>query len=440
MSETIDALTKNVIVGDGEVAIVDLKILSDEVSRYFDGIPANAREEEMKRCIEIGVRCLERARVTQDIDFVQKELAQLLNNVKKEVGEMPDATVEELSRLLGTEDGQVLKPIADQVKIARDTITTRLTEVENLIENDLDASNSESALGGALDGIRKMLDEENINSVQFKIKNLIEDIAADDGLISKAIETKIGELFEDQLAPVESKLEELKDLFSKQKGAEEIVDQTTLKGSKFEEYVVALMQPWCKAMGTHPDYVGPENKPGDVVVEFSDDSPASVNLKLVVSIKDHSSGWGQTPITEDADSAMMFRAAHSAIVLGKTPEAFSKGVGTWAEGSGKQGPWIACTIDHLMTALRLAIVKQQISQMRSLKKEVDADQISSQVTAIRTSLQKITTMKSAITKSKGHLNDLEGLSDDLKSDISTYLDAIEDALGPAPSQEPDPWK
>src|SRR5260370_30518681 len=76
-------------------------------------------------------------------------------------------------------------------------------------------------------------------------------------------------------------------------------------------------------------------------------------------------------------------------------------IGEWAEGACDYGPWVACTRQHLTTAVRFLIVQRRLASLRAVSPEVDSTSIEQQVEAIRTALGRIRTIKTKVTELAG---------------------------------------
>jgi len=86
------------------------------------------------------------------------------------------------------------------------------------------------------------------------------------------------------------------------------------------------------------------------------------------------------------------------VVVARTQEGLSiHEIGEWAEGACGYGPWVACTRDHLITAVRFLIVQRRLADLREEAPEVDTASVEQQARTIRTSLGRIKTVKTKLT-------------------------------------------
>jgi hypothetical protein len=128
------------------------------------------------------------------------------------------------------------------------------------------------------------------------------------------------------------------------------------------------------------------------------------------------------------NEAMAKRGASAAIYVTKARGGLAKEIGEWAEGSSSAGRWVACTHEHLVTAVRFLVVQGRLQQLRGVAPAVDAAAIESQIQRTRTSLGKIKNIKTKVTNIRDGANDIEGEADALRTDITGALSEMEDAL------------
>lgn len=426
-----------VSVADEQLIIDHLVVENSDVVTYFGNIAEEDLASELERAILIGVKCLERAQASQDIDFVRKEVESMITTMKAAVDKLPAQTVKDLEGKLGTEQGQILHPLKQQIDVVRSAITVQLGEVEELVTSKLDVTNSESTMAVAMAKLKQLLNPEDVNSIQKQVEVIVQELASPDGQLPKSVKAVIDQA----LAPLTEKLEKLELNLTKeagkQEGIEEVVQSTTLKGAAFEEDLAERILPWCQPYGTQPDLVGGDKKPGDIVIEFHSDGPLGLEFNIVLSAKDDQNARAQRRIAGDLDKAMQERGAQFGVFVGKSQATLGKGLGDFAEGECPSGGWIACTIENVVLALRLAVIRYRLAVTRTSLDTIETSQVLSQIAAIRTSLQKIATIKSDKTKAMTALNSIESGASTLQTEIIGYLDAIEAAIGPATAKAED---
>ena len=126
---------------------------------------------------------------------------------------------------------------------------------------------------------------------------------------------------------------------------------------------------------------------------------------------------------------MAERRVDAGIYLSRTQDGLSlREIGEWAEGSCDQGPWIACTHQHLVTAVRFLIVQRRLAMLRATSPEVDSASIEQQIKAIRTALGRIRTIKTKLTELGSCTSAIDEQAEHLRGEIKEALCLMEDSL------------
>src|ERR1700752_2222695 len=122
-------MTKNVLLLDRGVRITELEIPRKDVADFLRTVDENEVEPTLIRAIEVGVFCLERARMSQDTEFVRRQLEMLLSRVEAAVTKIPETTQKALLEKIGTNDGQVLSPVKAMIDSASSVTSEKVKEV-----------------------------------------------------------------------------------------------------------------------------------------------------------------------------------------------------------------------------------------------------------------------------------------------------------------------
>ena len=165
---------------------------------------------------------------------------------------------------------------------------------------------------------------------------------------------------------------------------------------------------------------------GDVLLVLED--PDGNSLRVIIEARDQQSAYGRKVISDHLSAAMAKWEGNAAIYVSKTRAGLAKEIGEWAEGNAGAGRWVACTHEHLRTAVRFLLMLEQLQRLRGTAREVDGASIESQIQRIRTSLGKIKNIKTKATSIRDGANDIEGEADALRSDINDALSELEMAL------------
>lgn len=414
----------NIIVTDSSIRIIELEVPVREVADFFRSVPDQERSFVMTKAIEVGTFCLERGRTAQDTEFVKRQIADLLSTVEKEVEGIPTKTENALISKLGTQDGQALAPIRQLLERVSSETTTKVNEVRTLLSQDLDPSKSTSTIGAALQKVRELLDPKHSDSIHATIRSAVETVTGPSGELAATVKGKV----EEALKPLREEISNLVISVKGQEMVDEALQQTTQKGAPYEEEVALTIQPWAKAVGAHIDHVGPDNKPGDFVIELTNASVAQLPVRIVVEARDDQQKMGNQRISQDLARKLAERNADAGIYVSKTIDGLAKEVGDWGEGTCEKGPWVACTHEHLLTAARFLVIQMQLKKMREAAPDIDANAIQAQVATMRTSLKRVKTINTKVTNLGDTANDISKEANELRTEITASLANIEDSL------------
>jgi hypothetical protein len=417
-------MPKNVLLLDRSIRITELEIPRRDVADFLRTVEENEVESTLIQAIEVGVFCLERARMRQDTEFVRRQLDQLLNRVEATVNKIPDDTQKALVAKIGTNNGQVLAPLKEMIETASKVSTDRVKEVRTLLTQEIDPDKETTTLGKALKTLRNLLDPKRSDSVQNTLEQAVKAVTGKDGALARAVKDVVAEA----VKPVASELDKLAKEVRGREAAEEALEQTTQKGPNYENDVLDDLQQWAALVGAEVHHVGVDNRPGDILIKESQSSVLGMPLLIVIEARDRQSAVGRKVISDTLDKAMTERKATSAIYLSKTAAGLAAEVGEWADGTTDAGPFVACTHENLSIAIRWLIVQNRITQANKGAVAVDSAAILQQVQRIRTSLERVKTMNRKVTDVRASANEIQTEAEALRDEVRASLTVIEDAL------------
>jgi ElaB/YqjD/DUF883 family membrane-anchored ribosome-binding protein len=411
-------------LSDEFLSIKSISVTNRDAIAFIRQIPEDEREITIVKAIEVGLFCLERGRNTQDIDFVKRQVQDLLHNVEIAIGGVAGTAETALLGKIGTDNGQVLAPIKSLVDNSVRDVRTRLDEVKSLLTNDLDPKSATSALGLALSTVKTLLDPKHQDSIQFALNKAVLSVSDQNGALALTVRGCV----EAAIKPLTDEVDSLSKQISGETMVNEALANTPSKGPVYEEIVADTLATWARISGAQIEKVGEDNQPGDFIVDFLDDASGAHSLRVVVEARDRQTPVGRQRISQDLAPKIRYRRSNAAVHVSRTVSGLAKEIGDWAEGNCDSGPWVACTHDHLTLALRFVLVDQKIKRLREVRPDIDSSVIQGQAQAIRTSLGRIRTIKTKVTNLRSTTTDIESEADNLKAEISSALSAIEEAL------------
>lgn len=208
----------------------------------------------------------------------------------------------------------------------------------------------------------------------------------------------------------------------------EALEQTTYKGTPYEEEVVRVLHDWAQGLGAEVHHVGGDNRPGDVLVVVDESGLNGVALRIVTEARDRESAVGRMVISETLSGAMAERGAGAAVYVSKTRSGLAKEVGEWAEGTSEGGRWVACTHEHLLTAVRFLVAQERLQRIRAAAPSIDASSIEAQIQRIRTTLGRIKTINTKVTEIRGSAAEIQSEAEAIREEIRSALNQMEEAL------------
>jgi hypothetical protein len=419
-------MTQRILILGAGIRITELDVPRKDIADFLRTIDEKDVETTLIQALEVGVFCLERARMTQDTEFVRRQIDSLLTNVETTVKKIPDDTEKALLEKIGTSNGQVLAPVKEMIDTATRLTTDRVKEVRTLLTQEIDPDKETSTLGKALKALRNLLDPKRNDSVQSQLEQAVKTVTGKDGALAKAVKEVVAEA----VTPLATEVDRLTKEVRGQEAAAEAMEQTTLKGIPYEEEITGILNSWARAAGAEVQHVGADNQPGDVVVTLRGDGLITEPISIVVEVRDRGSrAMGRKVISGEMAAKMAQRSANAGIYLSRTQEGLSpREIGEWAEGVSDHGAWVACTQQHLITAVRFLIVQRRLATLRTAAPEVDAASIEHQVKAIRTALGRIRTIKTKLTELGACSDAIDEQAEHLREEIKEALSSIEDSM------------
>jgi hypothetical protein len=405
------------------VRITSLDVARKGVADYFRAVPEDELELAFTQALEVGVFCIERASAARDIDFVRHQIDGLLRSVETTVSTLPGQIEAALTRKIGTEEGQVLAPVRGFVERASQVVEIRLKDVRELLTGDLDPAKTTSTLGRALKELDQLLDPERTDSIQGVLVSAVRDVADEGGMLSKSVKACVN----DAIKPLAEQIDRLGQQIAGVDAAEDALLATTKKGAPYEEEIVGELQDWAARIGAEVHYVGPDNRPGDILLVIPARSLGH-HMSIVIEVRDRCSRTGRKAITETLETAMRERQANAAIYLSRSSDGLGKEIGDWAEGECDRGPFVAVTHGDLFVALRWLIARHQLQASQEALPEVDRPLLEAQIERIRTSLKRIGTINRSVTQIRGGATSVEDEIEELRGEIRRALAAMEESL------------
>ena len=119
------------------------------------------------------------------------------------------------------------------------------------------------------------------------------------------------------------------------------------------------------------------------------------------------------------------RKASYGLYVSKSHAGLAKEIGDWAEGECNHGPYVACTSEHLLTAIRFVIVDARLRARLAAQAQTDLPSIEGELRRIRTALSRTRTIKAKAADVHKGADRITEEVDEQYHEISDALDSIE---------------
>jgi hypothetical protein len=416
--------TPAVLLENGQILVANLAIPNQVIVDYLQAKPVSERADHLIRAAEVGVFCLERAGASRDLDFVRQQIAEQVKTVVSEVGRLPALLQVELVKKIGVKDGQVLAPVLAMVNRLDSVTKERVSSVQKLLNDEIDPRRQDSTLGKALATISALFDPKREDSVQNEFGRAVASVATEDGALASVLKAVLA----DQLQPFKEELTRLGNTIRGQEAAEEALSETTAKGTAFEEELVVTVQCWAKFNGASVEHVGRDNDSGDIVITVSDDTGSVDDFLIVIEARDEKTPRGKKQISDDIGNGLANRAGQFGLYVAKTSAGLAKEIGDWSEGKCSQGPYVACTANNILVALRWAVLHNRYQGLLRDRPQADVSAIQAEMGHMRTALRRIKTVKNKTGQIRTLCEGVNSETDALYQEIEDAMLAIESAL------------
>lgn len=380
----------SIVIHELTVSIPEVRAyLARQAARVGDGL---ALEDCVRRCLHLGVLALEKADAAGSVDFIRQEVEVAMQRLKQE-----------LIGKIGTGEGQVLHPIQRKVD-----------EVRQLLAQDLDPHHPESALAR----IRAILDPSHTESIQSRLHEAIESLADR----NKPLAASLRNLLKEALEPIQESLAAL--------GKEQTLrEDSPLKGFVFEDEVEEMLGKWAQYTRAQVERISGENETGDFIVLMEDPSTPDRPFKVAIEAKHEAKPRGRKKLADDVREVFEAQSADAVIWVSKTSAGLAQEIGEWAEGRNDDGRrWTACTIEHLLSALRYAWILWRLDEIREDRPELDLTAMREKVRDMRDAIKKFREVNLAAGEIKRQADLVLDSAEDIKGRLTKSLDKIEDDL------------
>ncbi|MCF4969358.1 hypothetical protein [Nostoc sp. CMAA1605] len=418
-------LPSSIEITENHVLISRMALPLQNAISYLKQFPQSEYEDICLDAFELGFLCLQTTQARNGNELVKQQMESLLVEFHQAVKVIAESFQQELVSQIGTDNGQLLAPLQSQISQTSAILTEKLNSVSTLLTQDIDPAKETSVVGRFLQTLRHLLDAKRSDSIQGAFKAALANVTTENGTLAVTVRNVVAESIKPLIEQVEKLTLEIHDT----QVTQQVLQQTTAKGTSYEELVVGELQTWSKSNGIEVEHIGNDKDTGDILVKFTSKSLAAIELSIVIEARNRpSKPFGRQAIAQHLQQAMLRRSANAAIFLSYSREGLAQEIGDWAEGVTEAGCWIATTQPFLIIAIRFLVIQQRVTQLRTYQSKIDVTVIEQQLEQIRTALGRIRTIKKSLTDIGKGVTLIQAEVDALNRDIQSALKSVEQTL------------
>lgn len=341
-------------------------------------------------------------------------------------------------------DDRLRSTMDDVLEGASGEVELLLAGARAAIKDQLDPDVRSSAMGMTLDrlaeiqaSMTKALDVDHASSVTSTLLTRLNGLVGPQGVMEQWVRNQFDQSNPDSPlallgAAVERRFDELRETILRDQVGRTTAAQTTLKGFAYEDVIEDRLRAIAAGLGgafvERTSLMGgrlrSDSKVGDFVIELEDGSRIVVEAKNTESI----AVGGKDGMLAQLDRAMANRGTDAAICV-SAAEAFPGEVGSFAV----HGKRVLCVDDGSGVLLGIAIrILRAMLSAESTNAGLDIPAINDRVHRIRALATRFSGAKSTLTKVAGSIADVQGLLDDIRSDLLDHTAELGAALARSP--------
>lgn len=366
---------------------VYISLADKEIRDYLVRFSSTDVPDEITNLIKIGIMCVNRVSINSEADYWDKKSQNLQNKIQKQITDAIEKDfLPKIIGLVGSKDGQLLSPIANQVET-----TTKFID-------------------------------RSLSSNETRVKSMISDLTK--SLSDGALKTAFSQTLTKELEPLIAELRALNYHVIEQKGEDNVKQATTLKGREYEQLILEQVITWARYNKFRVENVGADNRPGDIILEsFAE------KIKIAIEVKDISTPKGYSVLTREMGLVIQERKATIGIFLCKSIKGLAKEIGSYGEGISDGVKWVATTGDSLEIALNHCLIEERLRLSNEKNFNfVNSKKIKESIELARTLLSGMSQHYKSITEIKKSADSLEASLRKTSADVLLALNTANDLI------------
>lgn len=393
------ATTRGLEVDSAEnrVHIQDFTIHDTDLVSYLDGFEEDVREDALEHALRIGVATLELSETSKDVEFVKKEFESMQHEFSDEI----EIVQEELAEKFG-----------DEGKVAR-------ILDEHLGDDGKLKGHIEHAFGD--DGAFKERLDEELGEDGERIKQAL------DPDIEGTPTHRLKQAFKEEIEKVKKEL-------VAEEAAEEVRQETRLKGFEFEDQVQKILEELVDQTSNQVQDTSQEtgamgsSKKGDFVITLGE-----TDQQIVVEAKN---GAFNGTVEEEMDEAIENREADYGIFVASSIEYLPRTRVGWFSEIDQNFVVVALSGDDdeeieprfLKFAYHWARTRAILSYVE-IGDDIDSERVKAELDSITDAIGRFSTIRSKCTTLESSVGDIRTELKSIEDAVTSSITQLEAELG-----------
>ena len=389
----------NVDVEENRLTIQDLTVHDQDLVEYFHGFPEEEREDALVAALQVGVATLDLSETTKDVEHVKREFESMQSEFESEIEEVR----EELEEKFGN-DGEVSRifdeHLGDDGKLS--------DHIEEAFGDDgAFTERLDEELGEDGERIRAALDPDKEGTPTHRLKQTIKE-----------------------------EIDLIKDKLAKEEGAEEVREETRLKGYDFEEQVETILNDLVSQTSNRVENTSEDpgakgnSKKGDFVVTLDD-----TDQRIVVEAKN---GAFNGTVESEMEEALENREADFGIFVASSIEYLPRTRLGWFSEVDQNYVVVALSDEDdeeieprfLKFAYHWARTRTMLSYV-DLGDEIDAERVKAELDSIKEAIGRFSTVRTKCTDIESTVGDIKAELNRIEETVTSNITQLEAELGGA---------
>jgi hypothetical protein len=380
-----------------QLTIQNLTVRDQGVVEYFDGYETDEQEDAFETVIRVGVATLELSETTKDVEHVRKEFESMQSEFESEIEDVR----EELQQKFGDE-GKVSRilneHLGDEGKLSG--------HIEEAFGEDGPFKNRlDKELGEDGERIRVALDPDTEGTPTYRLKQTFKD-----------------------------EIDKIREQLAEQKGAEEVREETPLKGYDFEETVEVVLRDVVSQTSNRVEDTSEkqgakgDSKKGDFVVTLDE-----TDQRIAVEAKN---GKFIGTVKSEMEEAIENRDADYGIFVASSIEYLPRTRLGWFSEVDQDFVVVALSdVDEeeieprfLKFAYHWARTKTILSYVE-INDDIDSERVKAELDGIKEAIDRFSTIRTKCTDLEKSVDDIRTQLTEIEDDVTSNITRLEAELG-----------